>query len=234
MKKALVYFFATALLVTSCGEDYNPYGINEVNKISDQNSNDDEAIADFLENNYMDNQGKLQTYTENTSSEFKKLSDMSPIKLPSGVVVIVRPGAQPEPGIAVGETDVLSIIQRSYSYLSTDDKSSVLTGAYPFVNTVDGSGVPDKDPLYYYADPKTLASSEKTREYFEIEGLREGLKHFKSFQKEDHELYNLQGVIIVPSRAAFSRDEHYRYNGVSWRNRTFVFNFQLYNSTPRP
>ncbi len=50
---------------------------------------------------------------------------------------------------------------------------------------------------------------------------------------EDSDNYNLQGIIIVPSRMAFARDDHYAYNGFIYRNRSFIFNFQLYNARER-
>jgi hypothetical protein len=41
----------------------------------------------------------------------------------------------------------------------------------------------------------------------------------------------MQGVIIVPSRAAYARDNS--IYGTVYANRSFVFNFQLYNTKTR-
>ena len=104
-----------------------------------------------------------------------------------------------------------------------------------FINTIDNFGTPDKDPYYYYVKKSVLdkASSDiqKQRSYYEIEGFKEALKHFQAFDQEDSAPYNLQGVIIVPSRAAYARDLHYPNN--IYRNRSFVFNFQVYKSKAR-
>jgi hypothetical protein len=43
-------------------------------------------------------------------------------------------------------------------------------------------------------------------------------------------LPNLQGVIIVPSKAAFARNENY----YGLKNMTLVFNFQIYHTETRP
>ncbi len=236
MKKFLFYIATLSTVLTACDSDYiDPYKIKEVKKISTQNANDDQAIDKFLNEHYLDAQGKIKAFLEADTSDDQntKLADLAPQKLPSGVVVIVRPGAQPDNGKTIGETDVIKIMQTTYGYLSDDDKEIYLHSPYPFVNTVDGAGTPDQDPAYYYTKNSVLTSSDKERSYYEMEGFQEGLKHFKSFSLNDEDIYNLQGVIIVPSRAAYARDSHYPYQGISWRNRTFVFNFQIYNTRAR-
>lgn len=92
------------------------------------------------------------------------------------------------------------------------------------------------DPAYFYVKNSILTSDtykDKTRGYFEIEGLKEGLNYFKSYEIADSEDYNMQGVIIVPSRAAFARDDHFAYSSYSFRNRSFVFSFQIYKADTR-
>ncbi len=236
MKKAFLYIALVATVFISCSDDYvDPYKIREVKTLSTQNSNDDKAIAEYLDKHYLDDQGKIQAFiaTSPDDDANKKLSELSPQKLPSGVVVIARPGAQPTEGKTIGATDVISIMQRTYGYLSDGEDGNLFHTPYPFANTVDGSGTPESDPAYYYIRPSTLEKSEQTKSYYEIEGFQEGLKLFKSFSKDPSELYNLQGVIIVPSRAAFARDTHFPYQGTNWRNRNFVFNFQIYNTRAR-
>ncbi|WP_435523393.1 hypothetical protein [Chryseobacterium indoltheticum] len=57
------------------------------------------------------------------------------------------------------------------------------------------------------------------------------MKHFTGFQNLlDENPYNLQGVIIVPSKAAFARNANY-YN---LQNASFVFSFQIYKANLRP
>jgi len=75
----------------------------------------------------------------------------------------------------------------------------------------------------------------KKAKYYQIPGFREALQKFKSFKNLSSETsYNLQGVIIVPSRAAFARNPHYPYLNTSYRNKSFVFNFQIYGREDRP
>ncbi|MFP5303496.1 hypothetical protein R2R70_20170, partial [Cobetia sp. SIMBA_158] len=70
--------------------------------------------------------------------------------------------------------------------------------------------------------------------YYEIAGFKEALQKFSGFKDLPSEApYNLQGVIIVPSKAAFARNAHYQYLGQTYRNKSFVFNFQIYGSRER-
>lgn len=238
MKKSFIYIAMASLAVLSCKNesmgDTTP--VVEASDISTQNSNDDAAIRKYMDEHYLDSQGNIKVFSTTDASDdnMPKLSAMNPQKLASGVTVIIRPGAQPDPGTAIGATDVLRIMQKSTAFLSANENGTVsYTSEISFSNPIESTGVPEVDPSYYYVKEAVLTSSGKGRSYFEIEGLQEGLKLFKSFNKADSEGYNLQGVIIVPSRAAFARDEHNPYNFTTWRNRNFVFNFQVYKSTPR-
>lgn len=227
------------LALSSCRKDdpENPNIIKEVDNTATQNTNDDQAIAKYLEEHYLDAQGKIQSYTTTITADaaHPKLSSLSPQKLASGVIVIVRNGAQPDPGTTIGATDIIRLMHKTTTFLSTTENNTLIyTSEIPFQSTVESTGVPQVDPFFYYVKPSVLEASGKTRSFYEIEGFQEGLKFFKSFDKADSENYNLQGVIIVPSRAAFARDEHFGYNSISWRNRNFVFNFQVYKTTPRP
>ena len=100
-------------------------------------------------------------------------------------------------------------------------------------------GTPEIDPAYFYVKTSVLNkyntdnSTTKTRAFYEMEGFQEAIKNFLSCELNDTDNYNLQGVIIVPSRAAFARDEHFAYSAYSFRNRTFVFNFQVFKTETR-
>ncbi|MDO4224977.1 MAG: hypothetical protein Q4C75_03690 [Bergeyella zoohelcum] len=234
MKQSLIYATALFLTLTACRKDDDTTTTTtEVAEVSTQNTNDDAAIQKYLDEHYFDAQGKVVAFSSTTTSDdnYTKLANLNPQKLASGVVVIVRDGAQPTAGTEIGETDVLRLMQKTTAFLSTE------AGAYSseinFSNSVENTGTLDIDPIYYYVKESILSSTGNARSYYEIEGLKEGMKYFQSFDKADSENYNLQGVIIVPSRAAFARDSHYPYSGTSWRNRTFVFNFQVYKSTKR-
>lgn len=233
MKKAPTYLATTLFLLQACNreEPFNTQKIEEVKDIATQNSNDDRAIQKYLETHYFDNQGKIKAFSTTSSgnNNHSKLSDLSPKKLPSGVVVVLREGAQPTQGTDIGKTDIIRLMHTTTAFLSNNKTNPI---EIPFISTVNGTGVPQADPSFYYASEKLL-SNNKNRNYYEIEGFREGLQYFKSFNQSDSENYNMQGVIIVPSRAAFARDRHYPYNNLNWRNCNFVFNFQVYKTSPR-
>lgn len=239
MKKALLYTSILLLSLSSCRQDDMtalPTIPKEVSDINVQNANDDKAIAKYLDEHYLDNLGRIQSTNgvDMKAGNFKKLSELKPTTLPSGVIVIIRDGAQPNPGTVIGTTDKIRIMQKSKSFVAIENNGIQYEGEADFINTIDGSGAPDEDPLYYYAKPEVMAASGKPSSYYEIEGFKEGLQLFRSFNKTDDENYNLQGVIIVPSRAAFGRDEYHPHiSTYSLRNRTFVFNFQIYNTRPR-
>lgn len=235
MKKILLIALAS-LAIVSCRDEDNPENIEKVS-IETQNSYDDQAATKFLETHYLDAKGNIKEWTD-TDADKVKLSALNPVKLPSGVIYVVREGAQPEPGTPIGTTDVLSLMSNSTTYLATNtDGKIAYTSQFPFKNTISGAGVPEVDPAYYYTKQSVLTNATtdaaKQRSYYEIEGFREALQKFEAFNMPASDNYNLQGVIIVPSRAAFARDAHFNYTGVSLNDRSFVFNFQVYGSRAR-
>ena len=238
MKKRFLYLALASLALTSCRKD-DPTVIAEVS-VETQNTYDDQAAQDFLQTHYLDAKGNIKNYVAPDTIN-KKLADLipAPVILPSGVVYIKRQTAQPNPGTTIGPSDIIRLMSVTNSYLAvnTNGKSTFVSG-YPFVNTVGGSGVPDVDPNYFYAKKSILdlgtTDITKQRSYYEIEGFREALQLFKAFDISDESNYNMQGVIIVPSRAAFARDPYFNYSNISYRNRSFVFNFQVYKTTAAP
>lgn len=241
MKKIFLYILAGSLSFSACKKDDDVETYQEPEDISVQNDYDNQSIQKFLNDNYLDAQGNIKAFSSTDASDDneKKLSELSPVTLPSGVIYIVRNGAQPSPGTTIGSNDITRIMMRAKTYLgaNTDGNIAFISGA-DFVNTIDGSGTPVSDPMYYYVKTSTLnnASTDvaKQRSFYEIEGFREALQHFKAFDNLPNDAaYNLQGVIIVPSRAAFARDAHYNYTGYSFRNRSVVFNFHIYGTTAR-
>lgn len=238
MKKRFLYLALASVSLFSC-RDENNIEIPEEVSIETQNSYDDQAAQDFLQTHYLDAKGVIKNYVA-TDVVNVKLANLvpAPVILPSGVIYIKRQGAQPDPGTAIGATDAIKLMTIATSYIatSTNGKSSFAAG-YTLKNTIFGSGVPDIDPQYYHVKDEVLTKATrpeaKERKYYEIEGLKETLQLFRAFDIPEDSNYNLQGVIIVPSRAAFARDPHFPYSEISFRNRSFVFNFQVYKSTPR-
>ncbi|WP_313093599.1 hypothetical protein [Chryseobacterium flavum] len=245
MKKIFLYILAGSLCFTACKkDDVVDDTINEPEDINVQNNYDDQAIKKFMDENYLDTQGNIKAFssTDTGDDNEKKLSQLPHETLPSGTVFITRPDAQPSPGTSIGPRDSLRIMMSAKTYVANNNNGNVAFGSSaPMTNynTISEKGIPVVDPKFYYIrkDDKLIkeATTDAARQksYYMIEGFNEALQKFKAFDKADSEEYNLQGVIIVPSRAAFARDSHYNYSGYSFRNRSFVFNFQVYKNIPR-
>jgi len=235
MKKTFLYLALASIAVISCRKDDNVETVEEVS-IETQNTYDDQAAQNFLETHYLDAKGNIKNWVS-TDNVNVKLSDLNPVKLPSGVIYIMRSGAQPNPGTSIGQYDLLRLMSSSTTYVATNtDNKIAFASPSIFRNTIAGAGVPEVDPAYFYVKKSVLENATvaqaKQRSYYEIEGFQEAIKKFQAYDIPDESSYNLQGVIIVPSRAAFARDLHFNYTGIALRNRSFVFNFQIYKSTP--
>lgn len=237
MKKRFLYLAFAAIALVSCRKDEIEI-IPEV-EIDTQNTYDDQAAQEYLQTHYFDSKGVIKNFVA-TDTANVKLADLipAPVVLPSGVIYLVKANAQPEPGTVIGDTDKIRFLSSTVTYIaaSTDGKVS-FAGPSSFKDGISGSGVPEIDPIYYYVKNSTLSAATadvaKQRSYYEIEGFQEAIRKFKAYDIPDEENYNLQGVIIVPSRAAFARDLHYNFNNISYRNRSFVFNFQVYKTSVR-
>lgn len=256
MKKIFLYILAGSLCFSACKKDDTIDSYVEPEDITTQNTYDDQAIKKFMDENYLDAQGNIKAFssTDTADDNEKKLSELSPVTLPSGTIYIMRNGAQPSPTDAkdIGSTDILKVMMKATTYLAINtDGKSLFTAATDFMNTINGTGIPAVDPKFYYIsnidgkkDPlieNATTDAAKQKSYYEIEGFSEALQKFKAFDNYASEKpYNLQGVIIVPSRAAFARDPYFPYNYpgysqvISLRNKTFVFNFQVYSRATRP
>lgn len=233
------------IILVNCRQSEDPAPVTNTTlpatTATQQNQYDDDAIQNYLENHYLNEQGKVTKVTDKTPETTPRLSQMNPIKLSSGVVYIVRPDAQPTNGQDIESSDNLTIMQNAYvmqAEASTTTSPTFGSNYIPFFNGVTISGNLTKDPSYFYVKKSILdANPTKPASYYEIEGLSEALRHFKAFNKADDEEYNLQGVILIPSRAAFGKDVHFPYLGGSETNlqdKTFMFNFQIYRAEPRP
>ena len=237
MKKLFLYILLGTISISSCKSN-DEEAIVEV-AIDTQNTYDDQAAQKFLTDYYFDSQGVVVAFssTETFDDNYPSLSTYNPTILPSGVIIVKRPSAQPAIGKTINDTDVLRLTSVSNSfYAAPVNGVATYTSQQSYRNTVGYNGVPEKDPFYFYTKVANLNS--KARSYYEIEGFQEGIKYFKSCEIPDSDNYNLQGVIIVPSRAAYARDSNsydYTYNGVTikYSDRSFVFNIQVYKTTTR-
>ncbi|SMO92388.1 hypothetical protein SAMN06265171_112108 [Chryseobacterium rhizoplanae] len=248
MKKIFLYILAGSLCFSACKKDDTPDVYVEPEDIATQNTYDDQAIKKLMDENYLDAQGNIKAFssTDTADDNEKKLSELSPVTLPSGTIYIVRSGAQPPANptpayeSTIKDDDIIKIMGRAYSYLAVNsDGNTSFTSKAAFLNTIDGTGIPVIDPMFYYTKRSILEAgttdAAKKAKYYQIPGFREALQKFKAFNNPSSEApYNLQGVIIVPSRAAFARNPHYPYLNTSYRNKSFVFNFQIYGRESRP
>ena len=111
MKRALLCLLMAAAFTQSCKDDDDNYSdvIVEPELITEQNSNDDKAIAKYMEEHYLNEQGAVTKIDSTKTIPQVKLADLNPTTLPSGVIVIKRQGAQPSDatGTTIGDTDVL-------------------------------------------------------------------------------------------------------------------------------
>lgn len=241
MKKILLGIALSVAVLQGCKKDNNDDEEVVQLTVEEQKDYDDAAALDFLNTHYLNSKGVITAFddTTDTDNNEKKLADYNYVKLPSGVIYIVRPGAQPDPGKEMATDDIISFfnVTKTYTASKVNDKF-VFNNETTFVSNVANSGVPSVDPAYYYVKSSVIKNYNDTnktnigRDFFEIEGLKEALKFFKSYDNLDVATdYNMQGVIIVPSRAAYARDNS--IYGTVYANRSFVFNFQLYNTKTR-
>ncbi|MCT2407070.1 hypothetical protein NZD88_05830 [Chryseobacterium antibioticum] len=245
MKKIFLYILAGSLGFSACKKDDEVETYKEPEDIAVQNSYDDQAIKKFMNDNYLDAQGNIKAFstTDTSDDNEKKLSDLPYETLSSGTIYIMRVGAQPSATEekTIGDKDILTVMMRANALLAANTDGNVsFVSTLAITNTINGNGLPLVDPMYYYVKQSVLdaatTDATKQRSYYEIEGFQEAIRKFKAFNNlPSGNPYNLQGVILVPSRAAFARDPHFPYNtSYSLRNYSFVFNFQVYGRADRP
>ena len=237
MKKILLYILLGTLSFTSCTREDDGSETEEVVSIETQNSYDDQAAQKFLKDHYFDPQGKVVAFnaTDPADDNYPTLLTYNPVTLPSGVVVVMKPNAQPNPGKTINDKDVMRLTSISYSNIAKNTAEGIVFSAQQnFVNTIANSGTPEVDPVYFYTKNGKLNGKDRT--FYEIEGFQEGIKQFKSCEIPDVDNYNMQGLIIVPSRVAYARDSNVfdvPALGYKFNDRSFIFNIQVYKTDTR-
>ena len=113
MKKLFILVAVGSLVaVTSCNhdDDNNDNSTSNVD-IATQNSYDDAAIKTFITSNYLDAKGNIKAFssTDAADDNYPNLTTYNPVTLPSGVVYIVIPNAQPINGKAVNADEDIDI-----------------------------------------------------------------------------------------------------------------------------
>lgn len=241
IKKLGVGLLVLSLVFTACKRDDDDHDLPQ----DEQNEVDDRAISDYLEDHYFDPvRGLIKEFDDEdeTDDDYPSLMT-SATKLPSGVWVVKREGVTAE-GQSVNDpkSDSILISYNSFRFKATYDDLKEGEKAYAkysasFANTIYSSGTPVWDPAFYYTKiTQEMADKGINESYFVIEGLVEGLKQFKSTQTDGSELYDFQGAILIPSRMAYGRDLVYlngQLDGVSYRDNSFMFNFELHRVVQR-
>ena len=240
MKKWGICLLAAGLFFGSCKNDDDN---NEIPQ-EDRNLVDDEAIVKYMEDHYFSpDRGLIKKYDaeDESDDDYPNLKSQG-VKLNSGVWIIKRPGVTAEgPSITNNTQDSIQISFDSKRFIANRDNADSDGDLYGdvggYFNTINSTGEAAWDPMFYYAKiTEALADNDINLSHFVIEGFVEGLKEFKTTQTPGDGLYNFQGAIIVPSRAAFGRDFVYSGNQLRndvYRNNSFIFNFELHQFLPR-
>lgn len=241
MKKWGITLLLAGVFIGGCKSDDDDKDLPQ----EDQNQVDDQAIVAYLEDHYFDSErGLIKKYTDEvvedeTNPSLKTLG----VKLPSGVWVIKRPNVEAEgPSITSNTQDSILISYNSTRFKATYEDLGESQKPYnkfsvSFYNTIYSTGTAAWDPVFYHTKlTEDMISKNIDLSYFVIEGFVEGLKEFKSTQTNGSDLYNFQGAIVVPSRAAYGRDFTYLGGALdpnTYRDNSFVFNLELHKVLPR-
>ena len=113
MKKILLGIALSVVVLQGCKKDDDEVE-TVVLTVEEQNTYDDAAAKDFLTKNYINSRGVITPFstTTDTDDNEKKLIDYDYKTLPSGVIYIVIPNAQPDPGKEIANaSDVLTLMQ---------------------------------------------------------------------------------------------------------------------------
>ena len=240
IKKFFVALLATSAFFTSCKSDDDSKELS----VEQRNSLDDQAIEEYLEQHYFNpRNGKLvkfDTITGNDDDQYTKLKDIA-IKDPAGYYYAMRPGVAADSATIVGndESEILISYEAKYFQATNDSDYRYKYGSIlDFSNSINvGDGSAMKDPtFYFYQLSDAQIENGVRREHVELPNFTQALKKFKSTGTNGRDLYNFQGVIILPSRLAYGRNKVYTGTNLSdryYRDYSFIFNFELHKVTPR-
>lgn len=224
-KSLLAACIFSLLFFVSCGSDDNNASTLSVDE---QNTADDMAIVNFLNNYYFDDLGKVTKFSDTVTPNDKEPLSKNAIKSPLGYWVVKNPKADKginTSNIADGKSNIL--IHYSLKYFVATEGGNGYSTLNTSSSTIDNSGVAQEDPFFYKKPKNDTIQSEN---YYVIKGIVDGLKDFKPTNKSKNDLYHvLQGLIIVPSRLAYGRESNY----INSKDATFILNFELYKVCPQ-
>lgn len=233
---------STVLLFTNCNNSDDTTEIT----IGEQNALDDEADILFLREYYFQpGTGKITKFVNDDDSsttddafddDYTPLYDIA-TKLSSGVWYAKNPEVTNLPISPVTNIDtqklLLSFSMSYYTPYRNDDNTADYgtLSSYPNVSTtIIGNtlslGIAQWNNTFYQ---RTLTDTDETKgyteSYYEMEGFQEAIKLFNGTGRglADTPIFN--GVIVIPSRQNFARDN----NAYGFYNNTVVINFELLN-----
>jgi len=242
IKKFFAALFTTTVLLVSCSSDDDN---DKELTVEQRKSLDEEAIEEYLNDHYFSPiNGKLikfDTITGNEDDANTPLKDLT-VKDPAGFYYAARPGVVAN-GSPIQSNDASKILI-SYDVkafeATTDTQYAKKYGfVSTYLNSIDsGDGSAQTDPSFYYAKLNdALIENGVKREHIEMKNFGEALKKFKATDTNGRDLYNFQGVVILPSHLAFGRNRIYTGTSITenhgYRNTSFIFNFELHKVTPR-
>lgn len=242
IKKFFVTLITCSIFLVSCNND-DDSSVNKETKIpiEERDALDDEAITQFLNDFYFNpttgRLTKFDTIKGNDDDAYPALKTIAK-QDDLGIWYAENPNH-----IGTGESIVSN--DSTSIYLSYITSYFVATNSTDYtrkygdigtyknitsINTGDGSALQDPD-FYYFIPTATEIKNGVKRENLELKNFVEGLKHFKTTDRAITDLYNFQGVIILPSRLAFARNKYYTGSSLtdysSYRDASFIFNFEL-------
>lgn len=240
-------FFILAAGMTSfwaCSDDDGTFKIKDIPQ-DERNELDDLAILQYLEDHYFETEfGMIKSFNDSIQEDETTPSLLTlGTKLPSGVWVVKRPEYEAEgPAVTDNSKDSILISFNSARWVSSDDDLAEGQRLYEkntatFFNTIYTTGTPAWDPLFYYVNiTPAMEENEIDESFFVIPGFVEGLKQFQSTDTDGVEVFDFQGAILVPSRAAYGRRTTFlegQKDPIKYRDNCFVFNLELHKVIPR-
>ncbi|WP_312921564.1 hypothetical protein [Empedobacter brevis] len=246
IKKFFVTLIACSAVLVGCNND-DDNGVNKETKIpvEERNALDDEAIQQYLEDFYFNpKNGKLTKFDTIKGNEDDAYPTLKSLAKQDNLGIWYAENPHHK---GTGETIVsndstkifLNIEVKSFRATNSSDYKRkyglINTLPFPWGSIDFGDGSALVDPFYYYSIPsETEAKNGVKREHVELKNFAEGLKHFKTTNRSETDLYNFQGIIILPSRLAYGRNRVYggANAGISdqfeaYRDVSYIFNFEL-------
>lgn len=201
-----------------------------------QNEVDDEAIVLYLKKHKFNSVGKVVEIEALSDEEDTPLYSLAQ-QVDGGYWYVKRPDYVANGRSVVNKENDSILIQYElktfYGKLNTQKDSVYYTTPSRYTSTINTTGIPIGDPDFYHVN---LNEAQKDAGYqknwYEMEGIVDGLTHFNSTEREEDALpaVDFQGVIVVPSRLVFGRDR----NAFNFINDTSVIlNFELYKVDDR-